>query len=523
MNRLKFVAAALTALLSVVPASAAEISVDGAALGGDFPNVDGCIYLPSETAAGVFPVLYGEVSLGGESYVPLRLNCELAGFSVSWNAETSAAEVTTAAARPTGPAIETVRESAGYRLLDEKERERFDSFVFESRAFTDEIYEKTSAALEEGGYGAKSPDEQAAMLIACLKTPSCDLVDIGPVPDLAGGVSATVGQKIYFPSYDVWQGRVMPVWGYEVEMSDGYAMTVFTAVEDCSVVADAARALARFPLPVRRLLNRIIHFTDSANNYNGAEGTVWIRLDHIPDEDAIARTLAHELGHVLDAGLSSDDAVWDRAVKADMVPVSTYGNGNRDEDLAEFCRLYFMTAGDSAAAAAVEKVYPNRSKALRALLYAADGGQYAAYAADYEELSPYEAGEPVYVKLSPANSRMVLTVRSETGAPGEGLILAKDEGRDDQLWWLRRRTDGGVTLFSKATGYCVSVPGRTFNSGAPLVTADSPGRANETWTVTELPDGSLTFRARHSEQYLGFDGAVAVQTLRETHWNVLGR
>ncbi|MCH5188207.1 MAG: RICIN domain-containing protein [Oscillospiraceae bacterium] len=513
--------AAIIAMIFSVPVFGAEISVDGRMLNGEFINIDGSMYMPSSLAADIFPVYCGEVDVDGETYVPVRLNCELSGFGIEWNAETNTAEITTSVEQFKGPAIESVRETAGYLLLDEKTRERFESYAFESRGFTEEIYAKVAERLENENYNSKTPDEQASILIGCLKIYPYILVDIDSVSDLSGGVTVEVGSKTYFPSYDVWDGNKEPVWGYDVTMSDGYKLGVFTTLEDCSVVENASKALARFPLAVRRHLRRIVHRVDAANNYNGDENTIWIRLDHIPKEDAIACTLAHELGHVLDRSLTLDESVWDRATEADVVPVSTYGSGNRDEDLAEFCRLYFMTLGNPSAAEAVAKVYPNRMAALKALLYAADNEYYKEFASEYIELFPYDEAEPIYSIISPKNSRMVLTVQSMTGASGESLILAQNMGSDNQLWWLRRRIDGGVTLFNKATGYCVSVPGGSMQGGIPLLIWNSMGRTNETWTVTETADGSLTFRARHSEQYMGFNGTTVVQTPVETRWIVI--
>lgn len=521
MKKVMITVASIMALFLSATAFSAGISMDGSMLDGEFINIDGSMYMPFELAADIFPVCYGAVDVDGRTHVPVRLNCELSGFDIDWNAETNTAEIITSVARPDGPAIESVRESAGYLILDEKTRERFESYVFGSQDFTEEIFTKVAARLDDENYNSKTPDEQAAILIGCLKMYPYILVDIDSVSDFSGGVTVEIGSKTYFPSYDVWGGNKEPVWGYDVTMSDGYKLGFFTTLEDCSLVEDAAKALARFPLAVRRHLSRIVHRVDSANNYNGDENTIWIRLDHIPKEDAVARTLAHELGHVLDMSLTLDDSVWDRAAEADVVPVSTYGSGNRDEDLAEFCRLYFMTLGNASAAEAVAKVYPNRTAAFKALLYAADNEYYKDFASEYIAHFPYDDAEPTYAVISPKNSRMVLTAQSMAGTSGGGLILAQNVGSDNQLWWLRRRADGGVTLFNKATGYCVSVPGGSMQGGIPLLIWDSMGRANETWTVTEASDGSLTFRARHSEQYMGFSGTNVIQTSEETSWVVV--
>ncbi len=503
------VSAVLT-LIMAVPALGAGVVVDGARLGCEAVNLDGSLYIPAD--CGLFTAPAGLVEEGGVIYAPLRLNCESLGWTVRWNDETGDAAVMTGV-----PAIEALRSTEGYAMLDEDARQRFDSFVFGSRAFKSGVYDAAAALLEANGYLQKSPDEQEALLAECLRLAPFVMVDFGGVPDLCGGVEAEIGAKTYLPSYNVWRGDLKPVWRYEASMSDGYKTDIFTTVEDNPVVEISARALTRFPLAVRQYLKRLIYIEDGVNSYNGSGDTVWIRLDHEPDEDSVARTLAHELGHVLDKSLTSDDSVWEAAQAADGVAVSTYGSSSRDEDLAEFSRLYFMTATDSAASEAVARAYPNRSAAFRALLYAADGEYYKDFRADFDSLSPFEAAEPVYSVIMPKNSRMALTVQSADSAAGSVLVLAKNEGKDTQLWWIRRRTDGGAALVNKATGYCASVSGGSLADGRPLVTWDGPARLNETWNIEEK-DGCLVFRARHSGFCMGFNDAAVVQSAAETLW-----
>lgn len=497
----------LAACLASAPALGAGVVADGERLGVEAVNIGGSLYVPADS--GLFDDPVGLVEEDGAGLVPLRLNCERLGWTVNWNAETGNAVITTDI-----PVIERLRASAGYALLDKNARQRFESFVFGSQDFKSGVYDAASAMLEGSGYLQKSPDEQAALLMDCLKLAPFAMVDFGEVPDFSGA-TAEVGAKTYLPSYDVWRGAMKPVWRYDITMSDGYKMNIFTTVEDSPTVKASARALARFPLAVRRYVKRIIYLEDGANSYNGGEGTVWIRLDRAPGENSVARALAHELGHVLDESLTSDGSVWDKAADADGTPVSTYGNASREEDLAEFSRLFFMTAADASACKAVGLAYPNRSAAFRALLYAADSEEYKAFKADFDSLSPYERGEPVYRVIAPKNSRMALTV--ETTALGPTLVLKKNEGGDAQLWWLRPRTNGGVVLINKATDCCVSVPGSSLADGQPLVAHSGPARPSETWIVEEREDG-LVIRASQSGRYLSFSGADIVQSAAETLW-----
>ncbi len=641
------------ALLLAVPSFGAGLSVNGIEREGDFPIVESRIYAPVDSLKDIFADPTDVLEIDGESYLPVRSNCESSGYTVSWNNETSTAEILTddvyadldgryyiltvdgkvvgvendsadnsalliadesktdswcftskggnyyslinknsgksidipasstdagkAATQYTAngggnqtlellkqddgqyllrfkhsglyltltdaglaqdeltgdakqlfslkyageSAMRSVKRSAGYLALDDATRERFDSYIYDSQAFTPNIYSSAAALIESENYLEKSVDEQKEILKKCLDITAYSLVYIGEVPPLDEEINVEVSDKTYIESYDVWRGSMEPVWTYKVSMSDGYTMTLITTVEDCSVVEDAANALSRFPLAIRKYLSTLIHRMDEANNYNGGGNTIWIRLNYIPSENAIAQTLAHELGHVLDSNLTTDDAVWEEAIKADMVPVSGYGNNNRTEDLAEFSRLYHMARRSDELMEAIGKVYPNRMKAYKALLYAADNEYYADFKPEYEELSPFAVGqEESYSIISPDGSNLVLTAVNETGQAGEKLVLSKYTGKDTQLWFVRERKDGAVVIFNKATGYCVNIPGNSDEDGKALITWNGSGGSNETWDVETDSKGLKSFKVRNSGLYLGFDGDTVIQTSEETFWSV---
>lgn len=418
-----------------------------------------------------------------------------------------------------------VKTSPGYLALSEEERDRFDRYVYTSQAYTTSINSQTAALLESENYTDKSAEEQAEILRKAFDFVAFNLVYIGEVP-VAPETTVEVSNKTYIESYDVWRGTMEPVWRYDVTMSDGYSMQLYTTVEDCTVVEDGARALSRFPLAMRKYLRRLIHRMDDANNYNGGGDSIWIRLNYIPSENAIAQTLAHELGHVLDTTLTTDYSIWEEAIKADGLPISGYGNNNRTEDLAEYSRLFHMARRSDEVLAAVEAVYPNRAKAYRALLYAGDSEYYAQYKADYEELSPFVKGEEeVYSIISPEGSDLVLTAVQipENGNPV--LVLDKDQKLPSQRWWVRHKKDGSVVLFNQETGHCANVPGENTEPGVQLITWSGGGGNNETFFVTENDDGSLSLKAKHSDLYLGLDGSHVVgtsviQSETETKWTV---
>lgn len=417
-------------------------------------------------------------------------------------------------------AMRGVRTSPGYLALSAEDRDRFDRYVYTSQGYTQSINSQTAALLESENYAEKSAEEQAEILKKCFEFVAFNLVYIGEVP-VDPNTTVEISNKTYIESYDVWRGTMEPVWRYDVTMSDGYSMQLYTTVEDCSVVEDGARALSRFPLAMRQYLSRLIHRMDTANNYNGGGNTIWIRLDYIPSENAIAQTLAHELGHVLDTTLTLDYSIWEEAIEADGLPISGYGNNNRTEDLAEYSRLFHMARRSDEVLNAVETVYPNRAKAYRALLYSADSEYYAAYKDAYEELSPYVKGEEeVYSVLSPEGSDLVLTAQAPEGEGNAKLVLAEDQQLPSQRWWVRHKKDGSVVLFNQENGYCANVPGENTEPGVQLITWNGGGGSNETFIVTENADGTLSLKAKHSELYLGLDGDDVVQSETETKWTV---
>lgn len=417
-------------------------------------------------------------------------------------------------------AMRGVRTSPGYLALSAEDRDRFDRYVYTSQAYTTSINSQTAALLESENYADKSAEEQAEILKKCFNFVAFNLVWIGEVP-ADPNTTVEVSNKTYIESYDVWRGTMEPVWRYDVTMSDGYSMQLYTTVEDCSVVEDAAHALARFPLAMRKYLKRLIHRMDDANNYNGGGDTIWIRLNYLPSENAIAQTLGHELGHVLDTTLTYDYSIWEEAIKADGLPISGYGNNNRTEDLAEYSRLFHMARRSDEVLAAVEAVYPNRAKAYRALLYAGDSEYYAQYKEDYEELSPYVKGEEeVYSIVSPTGSSLVLTAKAPEGEGNATLVLAEDQQLPSQRWWVRHKKDGSVVLFNQDTGYCANVPGENTAPGVQLITWNGGGGNNETFIVTENADGTLSLKVKHSDLYLSIDGSSVVQSETETKWIV---
>lgn len=414
----------------------------------------------------------------------------------------------------------SLKDSDGYKALDAKTRERFDSFVYTTLPFGARVQNAVEDKLIVSDYFNLSAEEQSDVLKDCLTITVYGQVDFGEILPDTQKAKYEIKSKTYQASYDVWRGTMLPVWMYEVEMEgdvDGqvHNWTMVSTVEDSSVVNDAINALSRFPYAIRHHINRLVYRTDGANSYNGGGDTIWIRLNWVPNEKQIAHTLAHELGHVLDSNLTSDYNLWDSARANDMVPMSSYGNSSRAEDLAEFSRMFNILRTDENSLKELEKVYPNRFAAYAALLFASDPVYYSHYQSYYEKTMAFDDDdrEAFYCQISIPGTNLVLTA-SEASKTGSVLTFEENTSADNQIWRLRE-WQGKKALFSKASGYCVNVPGNSTDSGKNLIIWNGGKGANEL-VAMDLNGDTATFVFSHSNLYLGSEkseaGAKAIQT-----------
>ncbi len=412
-----------------------------------------------------------------------------------------------------------LKESAGYKALDAVTKERFDSFVYTTLPFGARVQNQVENKLIMSDYYNISAEEQVKVLKDCLTITVYGQVDFGEILPDTEKAKYEIKSKTYKDSYDVWRGTMLPVWMYEVEMEGDvegqvHTWTMISTVEDSSIVTDAINALSRFPYAIRHHINRLIYRQDSANSYNGGGDTIWIRLTWVPNEKQIAHTLAHELGHVLDSNLTSESALWDRARQTDMAPMSSYGNSNRAEDLAEFSRMFNLLRTDEAALKELEKVYPARFAAYAALLFVSDPEYYAHYKTYYEETMKFDDDDkaPFYCQISLSGTNLVLTQKDT--AKGSVLTFEENTNADNQVWRIRE-WGGKKAIFNKASGLCVNVPGNSTESGKNLIVWNGGKGNNELMTMTKTENG-YTFVFGHSNLYLAAEsskaGAKAVQT-----------
>lgn len=415
-----------------------------------------------------------------------------------------------------------LRDSEGYKSLDDVTRERFESYVFSSLSFSASVASQVENEILSKNYYSLSASEQAEILKGCLKfTAYSGVLTYGEVRADSKNAEYEIVSKEYIPSYDVWRGTMLPVWEYKIKMEGDvegqvHEWSMISTVEDSPAVTDAINAISRFPYAMRKFLKHLVYRVDSANNYNGGGDTIWIRLNFNPGENAYAQSLAHELGHVLDTNLTTDSALWDRAIAADMVPISGYGNNNRTEDLAEFSRLYHMVKQNKSDLAELEKVYPNRFAAYAALLYSADNEYYAEYLPYYEASMAFDDDDqaPRYCTIGISGTSLVLTA-ADPSTKGSAVTFEEYTGDDNQIWRIRT-SDGKKSLFNKASGLCINVPGNSVDSGKNLIVWNGGKGDNELMDMIENSDGTVSFKFKHSSLFLGYEsivvGSRAIQT-----------
>ncbi len=412
-------------------------------------------------------------------------------------------------------------ESAGYLALDEVTRERFDAYVYSSLPFSIQVQNGVENKLIMSDYYNISEEEQVKVLKDCFTITAYGQVNFGQIKPDKEKAKYEIKSKTYQDSYDVWRGTMLPVWMYEIEMAGDvegqlHKWTMISTVEDSSVVTDAINALSRFPYAIRKHIRRLIYRTDSANSYNGGGDTIWIRLNWIPNEDQIAHTLAHELGHVLDSNLTSESALWDRAREADMAPMSSYGNSNRAEDLAEFSRAFNVVRTNPDDLKELQRVYPNRFAAYAALLYTSDSVYYAHYKEYYEKAMAFDDDDKpaFYCQISLPGTNLVLTA-TDASTSGSTVTFEENTNADNQIWRIRE-WQGKKAIFNKASGLCINVPGNSTDSGKNLIVWNGGKGSNELCTMTQVEGNKYTFVFAHSNLYLASEntkaGAKAIQT-----------
>lgn len=370
--------------------------------------------------------------------------------------------------------------SEGALLLSEEERCCLANLI----NFGDDVFPNTSgkiaAFLAGNAFFEKSIAEQSLLLRSCLSMPS-QKTALGNKITYEGEEYALRDFGLQRDFY-VWQSIKADVNCYHASSLD-HDFTVYTALgeESAKIIADAIKAV---PKSLRKYIKTVIFFESDADCYNGGNKTVWIRKKTLPEKDDMASGFIHEIGHILDEEFCVDEEIWRDAQKNDIVSVSAYGNSSRGEDFAEFSRLYF-SAGNLEA---VERVYPHRTKALRAILYSADKET-------YKDFEPFAAEMSVFAPevrecMLWWDESNVLTAEENTAA------TSKYRGKYKQIWQLCPLKKGGYVIVNKKTGLCISAVENALCFEVPT------GRKNQVWNVEE----KAFLRNSANKMYLIGDG-----------------
>ena len=381
--------------------------------------------------------------------------------SVKWNIELVEAY--------TNP-LTLALESEAFSELDPHIQDRFNSYFFTDVDFSQTANTIAETFLREGDFAHADKETQKELIVNSLSltyssllggwmreklTANYEVVSITRTHDTNPEVLEDENAKDYY------------IWTIAMECSspdDIHTFTVETVDEDDDehvyLICDA---LACFEPPIRKTLRHFYYTGDDFGTWNAWAGEIWNNTGYKGNVDYMLPMFAHELGHVIDSYFTVGDDVWRRAINSDIIPTSGYGQTNRWEDFGEFSRLYLLSRGDASRIAAIEKIYPNRTKTYRAALYNADNEYYAQYKDEYDEVTA-PIGDTRFV-----NEKMYYTITTKGGAltNNDGVLtIEENTASDNQLWQISVLDDQLVRFYSKADGKAIFVPGVGINTKA---------------------------------------------------------
>lgn len=427
-----------------------------------------------------------------------------------------------------------VKDSEGYALLDDAQKRAFDNYFFSAMDMSNTVKGSAETLLNTRDYFNCKPAEQKRILITALTYTPFGQVVGNVVNETPAEYTIVSAERI--PDYDIWRGAREACWVYEIEMAGDVEGQVhkFTFVsneadQDAPMVTRAIEAIGVFPYAMRQYVHNLYWKRgDTANSYNGGGNSIWIRLTWEPSRQQISQTLSHELGHVLEQNMLKDPDVWSLAERLDATPISSYGSSNETEDLAEFSRTYWTNLGKDTFEE-IEKVYPNRLKVFKGLLYRADSEYFAEYA-EFEE----------FIQELTAQARAAGNDSDNSGLDETKLYRIMDPVSDKAMTVRNNSMDNDVVVTLQQFAW---EPGQIFgiekygnqikiisnNSGKPLQLDDSALSGKPivqyggTWAIDEKfavyeKDGMFQLMAPRYQLYAApFEGNVG-QTIEAYGW-----
>lgn len=356
------------------------------------------------------------------------------------------------------PTVEKMLESEAAKSLSDYKYERLCDFVLSGGEFNLLTYDKIEKMIEERDYFNLSYEEQVKFVEECFEVEPTSLMYGSMATKLKKDVKVEyVG--IEEGAWQSWHGipeeepRLYNITITDTESGDEHVVQYISPYDnDEEYAATVGEAIACFEMPIVKVLWRFVYTSMNTSSWNGGDGTIWNNTGYRGDVNNMVQMFAHELGHVMDNG-RQDTNVWYRAIAQDMVPVTGYGKTNRWEDLAEFSRLYLLAKGDDARIEAIEKTYPARTKAYKALLYALDGEFYDCYEEEYKSVAATMGDWAKSAVVMISSDGMYLT--DDNGK----LVFKEKSGTIEnwQKWEIYTQSVGESVFRNKATGKYITL------------------------------------------------------------------
>lgn len=364
--------------------------------------------------------------------------------------------------------VELVLETEAFAELDPHIQERFQSYFFTDVDFSKTARDKAETMLRNADFASADKETQKTLIESTLSITYSDLLGGWMRNKLTGNykiVSVTRTHDTYPDVLEQEDAKDYYIYTIAMECNgpdDIHNFTVQTIEpDDEDYVRLVCEAVACYEPPVRKTLRHFYYTGDKLGTWNAWDGEIWNNTGNKNNVDGMLTLFSHELGHVIDSYFTVGDDVWRRAINSDIIPTSGYGNTNRWEDFGEFSRLYLMARGDEDRIAAIEKIYPARTKTYRAALYNADHDYYARYKDEYDEVTA-----PIG-NTDGIDEGMYYTITTDDGAltNNDGVVtIEKNTEADNQLWQISVLNEQLVRFYSKADGKALYVPGVAINT-----------------------------------------------------------
>lgn len=429
-----------------------------------------------------------------------------------------------------------VKSSEGYAALSPELKRTFDNYLYSGLYLSPLVRNNVETLLAREEYNSLSAEKQKRLLTKALSETASGLVMGNILNETSAPYRIVSCERV--EDFDIWGGSRCSAWVFEVEMEGdaenphSFRFATNEESSDAPMVKRCIEALGVFPYAVRKYIKNLYWKKgDNANNFNGGGSSIWIRLNYEPDFQKTAQTFSHELGHLLEQNLLKEADVWKQAESLDACPISSYGSGNSVEDLAEFSRLYWTNFGRESFDE-IEKVYPNRTKVYKGMLYRAD----SEYFKEFEEFEAYieylarrkedfRGGSDssaldenkLYVIKDFATDKAV-TVKDGSEENNVILTLERYNARAEQHFRVEKY-GSGIKIISAKSNKPIQLD-KSAMSGRNIVQYGGTSAVDEKFAVYEK-DGRFRFLSLSYGLYISSFGDTAVQSMEPFEWTLI--